>query len=701
MRPLSRLAPLAVIALFLFLPLPLFAAEGAAAGHWEGAIDIPGSPLDVSVDLSQMNGAWSGAISIPLQNAKDLPLTKISVTGSSVWFSIAGIPGNPTFTGSLSSDSQRITGKFTQGGQTFPFALERKQPPAAAATEALQGFDAFVHSTLAPWQVPGLAIAVVKDGKIAYTQGFGLRDVENDLPVTPDTLFPIGSATKAFTTFTLGTLVDEGKLDWSKPVRNYIPDFQMFDPVATLEMTPLDLVTHRSGLPRHDLVWYNNQDLTRAEIVHRLRYLKPSAEFRQRFQYNNLMFLTAGDLIERLTGKTWEEAVRARVLDPLGMTRTNFSDASSQQDPDFAKPYRTDEGKVVGIPFREVGNMGPAGSIDSSVDEMSHWMIAHLEKGKFDGKQVIQPATLDQIHTPQMFISALPTDADGAPTSYAMGWFVSSYRGHLTLAHGGNIDGFSALVTLYPFDDVGIVVLTNAEGTPLPGIITKHAADRLLALPHRDWNSEALVKKVQGEKVEKEAESKKATFRKNGTHPSHRLEEYAGDYENPGYGVIHVTLAGQTLTATYNGIATPLEHWHYDVFNGVKAADPVFREMKYQFRSDLDGDIASLAAPFEPSVDPIVFTKKPDARMSDAAYLGQFTGEYVLGPQTIRVSLQGSSLILDVSGQPPYELVPAVAGWFDLKGLTGFRARFESDPKSGEVSLVLAQPNGVFTAARK
>jgi CubicO group peptidase (beta-lactamase class C family) len=358
------------------------------AGHWEGAIEIPGMNLKVNIDFSQESDSqWKGDISIPMQKAKDLPLSNIIINGKKVTFAISGVPGDPTFKGAFSEDGNKITGDFTQGGQTFPFALSREKDPASKAKKFLAGFEEVVEEAIKTFKVPGLAISIVKDDKVIFAQGFGYRDIEQKLPMTADSLLAIGSTTKAFTTFILGKLVDEGKLDWDKPVRTYIPWFQLYDPMVGERITPRDLVTHNSGLPRHDLVWYGNYTASRKEFVSRLAYLQPSAGFREIYQYNNLMYLTAGYLIEVLTGKKWEEVVRDMIFEPLGMSRTNISVVDSQKDKDFAQPYLEREGKIEKVPFRNLTNMGPVGSINSSVNEMSKWIMVHLNNGKYRGRQ--------------------------------------------------------------------------------------------------------------------------------------------------------------------------------------------------------------------------------------------------------------------------------------------------------------------------
>ena len=256
----------------------VFAAPGAPSpeGRWQGAIELPGQKLEVVVRIAAgEGGVWSGEIDIPAQGARHLPLSAFDVAASgAIRFSIAGIPGEPTFRGTLSSDGAGATlaGEFTQAGQKFPFRLARAAAAAVSSTKALDGFDAFVDGALQTWNGPGLAVAIVQDGEVVRAKGYGVRDVARNLPVTPDTLFAIGSSTKAFTVMSLAVLVDDGKLDWDTPVQTYLSRFALQDECASAGMTPRDLVTHRSGLPLHDLVWYN-APLTRAELFERLRYL--------------------------------------------------------------------------------------------------------------------------------------------------------------------------------------------------------------------------------------------------------------------------------------------------------------------------------------------------------------------------------------------------------------------------------------------
>lgn len=702
--PVVRLAALLLPALALAVAA-VHAAEPGPAGHWEGAIAIPGQELGVVVDLAPgKDGAWQGEIDIPLQGAKDLALTDVRVEADAVRFAIAGVPGAPTFAGTLSADGQSIAGDFTQGGAAFPFTLTRKGDAALAGRktveELLAGFDAFVEAQMKEWKVPGVAVAIVKDGKVVLERGYGQRDVKGALPVDANTLFAIGSSTKAFTALGLAILVDEGKLEWDTPVVHYLPDFRLQDETATKLMTPRDLVTHRSGLPRHDLMWYGS-GFTRDEMYDRLQYLQPSASVRNRFQYQNLMYMTAGILAGELAGTGWEAFTRERILLPLGMESTVFSVPDAAKTGNVSKPYelKKETEELSEMAYRDIQALGPAGTIFSSANDMGQWLKLQLGDGTLDGTAVVSATQLAETHEPQM-VGETPFVFPEKPiVLYGLGWFVQPYRGHARIHHGGNIDGFSAMVSLMPEENAGAAILTNLNATPLAMILADAIHDRLLALEPVDWSARFKARREQGKALAKESEKAQGSERRAGTKPSHPLADYAAEYEHPAYGVLTVTASGrpEALAMSYNGFAPPLEHWHYDVF---RVTDTDLKGALIAFGGNLRGDIETVTVPLETSVDPIVFTRRAPASMSDPAFLDRFAGAYALGPQTITVARRGRALVASIPGQPTYELVPYRGTEFNLKGLKGFSIRFlEQDGKVTGANVI--QPDGVYEAKRK
>lgn len=705
----KRMFSVWLLVAFLISCCGSFLAEAAVpaelTGKWEGAIKIPGGALDVKLAFS---GNDAGTISIPAQGAKDLALEKVVLDGKKATFAIKGVPGNPVFSGTFSDDGDSIAGDFTQGGGTIPFELKRAPDAKAASAGSLEGLDQFLDKAREEWQVPGLAVAIIKGSDVVYAKGFGFRDVDKKLPATENTLFPIGSATKAFTTFVMGQLADEGKLDFDRPVINYLPEFRLYDTFLTERITPRDLVTHRSGLPRHDLLWYGNTPRTREDMVRRLAYLPNNKDLRSAWQYNNLMFLTAGVLEERLTGKSWEDNIRERILVPLGMKRTTLRNTDSEKDSDFALGYRlNDENDTVErMDFRDITTMGPAGSICSSVTEMSEWVKLNLSDGAAGGKRLIKESTLQDLHTPQMSMGeGSPENPQIIPVGYAMGWFVDVFGGNRRLHHGGNIDGFSAMVAFLPREDVGVVVLTNMNGTGLPETVARHVFDRMTGAKPTDWNALALARRNAALKQAKEAKSKLTDTRKPGTRPSHPLADYAGQYEHPGYGIIEVSEVASSgdpsLSFTFNGIVTPLEHWHYDVFSGKRnEEDRTFEGFKVQFESGLDGEIDSLRAQMESAEEPFEFKRLGDANLRDLKFLERLTGDFTIDTQAVKFSIVGNVLTATLAGQPVYELEPARHNTFRIKELPGFTIQFVAGENGAFDEAKFVQPNGVFTAKR-
>lgn len=573
----------------------------------------------------------------------------------------------------------------------FPVAAQEKNP--------LDGFEEFVLDVMKDWTVPGLAISIVKDGKLLYAEGFGFRDIEKGLEVTPDTLFAIGSCTKAFTATAMGILVDLGKLDWDKPVKEYIPRFKLDDPFASERMTPRDLVCHRSGLPRHDFVWYGSS-ATREELVERLQHLQPSQDFRTLFQYQNLMFMTAGYLTGQISQMPWEDFIQKHILDPLDMKNSNFSVETSKKAPDFALPYSAEDKKTKNIPFRNIDTVGPAGSINSSVREMANWLMLNLNKGKFGDKQIVSENNLKEVHSPQMIASNAISNPELFYSLYGMGWMITAYRGQLLLTHGGGIDGFTASVTFMPNKKIGLCILTNLGGNPTPTIVGYNVYDRLLGMDEVSWNERMKKQREQAEKAAEKRDKEKDTDRKLNTSPSHSLEDYAGKFEHPGYGIFTVTKEGERLEAKYNSSEWVLTHYHYDTFEASSESDDSGTKISYF--SDEKGNIVSLSISMESAVDDIIFTRQADESMRDKEFLSQFIGEYVFDNMTALVAFKDDqTLTMTVPNQPIYELVPYKGTEFNLKNLSGFSVEFIFDESGKVIEMKSKQPNGVFTAKKK
>ncbi|MEZ5977730.1 MAG: serine hydrolase [Planctomycetota bacterium] len=698
---MERLAP-SLFVLLVTTALPLARAQEAdspPSGHWEGRIE--GAGLDFDVDLAWKDGALVGDLSIPAQRLRDHALSELTFEDGAVGFLIGGVPGDPRFAGVLDEAGDRIEGTFTQGGLEFEFWLAASATTSQQAAERLADLDEWMAAELKRFRVPGATIAVVWRGETVLAKGYGKRDAEKDLPVTADTLFAIGSTTKAFTTFVLAQAVEEGLLDWDEPVVTWIPELDLWDDYAERHITLRDMCSHRSGLPRHDLLWYLQPDLSREELVARLAHLEPSAGFREKWQYNNLMFLTAGHVLERVTGKSWEQNVRERVLDPLGMTNTAFGPREAATRADFAVPHDRKRGKDVVIPFRDLTAIGPAGSIHSSANDMARWLAMLLAQGEYGGGRLLPAAALLELATPVSVIPTLSFGDEAGPTAYGLGWMIDTVQGRLRVHHGGGIDGFVTEVELYPNDDLGIFVATD-RASALPSIAAAHLAERLLGLEERDRAQIAAAQTEQVESIVDASARARARERVADAPPAHELAEYAATYAHPSYGRIEVGLGEGVLEMRYGTVVAPLEHRHFEVFAiGESESGAEVEGLELQFVGDLAGHVTRLEVRLEPSVAPIVFERAPDARLSDPAFLARLVGAYELPALRIDVSLEGTRLAMDVSGQGRFTLEPSTFGRFTSPQLEGYAVRFDFDDEAGPAStIVLLQPNGTFRAKR-
>ena len=486
-------------------------------------------------------------------------------------------------------------------------------PPAAALAETqdpFAGFDAFVAQVMEDWQIPGVAVGVIHDGEVVLAKGFGYRDVENRLPVTEHTTMAIGSNSKSFTVTLMAMLVDQGKLEWDKPVRDYLPDFRLYDDFATTEMTPRDLVTHQSGLPRHDNVWYGRPG-TRADFFAKLRYLKPNASFRSRYQYQNLMFMTAGYLTERVSGSDWNDLVDDWIFTPLGMDRSNTSVRDSPASGDHALPYVLRDGDLTRVPFRVIDEIGPAGSINSNVTEMLAYIQTHIDGGTFGGHLLLSEENSARMQQPHFAMPGESEFPELGQASYGLGLRVSSYRGHKMVAHGGGIDGFISSMSWLPRKKIGVMVLTNRSGdmNPVPVMIAYNVYDRLLGLSELDWNDRNLKQRAEQSARAEETAREQETKRVPGTRPSHDPAAYAGRYDHPGYGSMEVKTRDGGLEILYDDFRLDLEHFHYDIFRITSPPNIVPVTGLVMFSTGADGTVATVAIPFEPNGADIVFER--------------------------------------------------------------------------------------------
>jgi CubicO group peptidase (beta-lactamase class C family) len=569
-----------------------------------------------------------------------------------------------------------------------------------SAKASLAGFDQYITKAMKDWKDPGLAIAVIKDDSIVLMKGYGTRTMGKVEPVDEHTLFAIGSSSKAFTSTLVAMLVDQGKMHWDDPATAYLPGMQLFDPYVTRELTVRDLLTHRSGLTRGDVMWYAT-DYNRDEILRRVRFLKPTWSVRSRFGYQNIMYLAAGQAAAHVAGTSWDDLVKARIFAPLGMTESNTSIRDLAGKSNVATPHTEVDDTLITVPWHNIDNIGPAGSINSNVADMIKWVRFQLAQGKVGGRSLVSVSALGETHTAQMTIPVGPDSRQANPythlEAYGMGWFLQDYRGRELDQHGGNIDGMSAMVAIMPEERIGLVILTNANGSPVPTIALYRVLDGLLGEPARDWSGEFKKQFDKAVAQGKEAQQKRLAERAVGTKPSLSLDRYAGVYSDSMYGDVTVRMDNGGLRLTYGtAFDGTLEHWHYDTFRANWNSRAIAKNF-VTFALGPDAKVRSLD--FEGIGS---FDRKPDAPDTTrkialaATEAGKLTGTFVSETPalTIEVSYDGE-LKLTVPGQPVYTLLADSPTRFRLTG-TGVPGGFylEYEMANGAVKNVkLVQPS--------
>lgn len=577
-----------------------------------------------------------------------------------------------------------------------------RQHDQAAADARLDGFDTLVEETLRQWKVPGVAVSIVKDGRIVLAKGYGVRDPATDHPMTQDTIFPIASMSKAFTSFSAGLLLDEGRLSFDAPVSTYLQGFAMRDPAATVGLTLRDMLSHRSGLPRHDAIYWHNSRLSREGLLARVPHLDPTHPLRAKFQYNNIMFMLAGLAIERRAGMSWEALATERIFQPLDMDRTFFGYERAVADPDHAGGREVVAGKLVNVPLiRNTTLRSPVGGVYSTAGDLANWMLVHLDQGRFNGRQVIQPATLAEMHRTQMPTGATVRDTEYVPVGYGLGWFTDIYRGRQLVQHGGNLPGVSTMVAMLPSEQLGVTVLVNHGASELRDALTRRIMDRFLGEQNKDWLREALARKRARENEEGGARERKGASRVAGARPSHNLGDYAGAYHHPGYGPLTVQLIDDRLVGRYNDDTSSLSHWHYDVFTAdTEDVENSWVDGRIQFVSDFAGRVSGVQFALEPTLPPILFARQPEARLSDPAYLQGLAGTYELAGSKVTVRLSGNRLSWTVAGGAPAALVPALGDGFVHERQREVRIAFRTDSTGRATGLTYTDSSGVYEAKR-
>lgn len=471
-------------------------------------------------------------------------------------------------------------------------------------------FDAYIREVLEAFDVPGMAVGVVRNGEVLLSKGYGIKQMGKTEPVDQHTLFPIASNSKAFTATALALLVEEGKLDWDAPVIRYLPEFRMSESYVTEHLTVRDLLVHRSGLSPYagDLLQFPPTDYTREALVEKLRYLPLSTSFRSTYAYDNVLYLVAAEVIRAVSGQRWEEFVKERIFRPLKMHESlayfsGFHEASNK-----ASSHAPVEGQVQHLENFKAQGLGdisnPAGGISSNVTDMCRWLITQLDSGRSaEDYRLFTPATARELWTGVTPIPVTEVPSWIAPaqtdlSSYALGFRVYTYRGEKMVTHGGKLDGFVSFVNMVPGKNLGIVVLTNQESTNAYYSVVNHLLDYYLDKPEFDWI--AGYRKQETLKFQRiaRAETRAESQRDPNSKPALPLSGYTGVFRDAWYGKVRIEEAGGKLMVDFTHspeLVGEMEFWQYNTFI-VRWRNRELRADAYlTYNLDENGKVTSIA----------------------------------------------------------------------------------------------------------
>lgn len=564
--------------------------------------------------------------------------------------------------------------------------------------ERLQGFDAYMEKLLKDWNAPGVGVGIVAGDKLIFVKGYGYRDYENKIPITPTTLFPIGSNTKLFTAVAAGLLVEKGKLTWDEPIREAIPALRFYSNELNNSVTLRDMLAHRTGITRHDRIWYQRDSLSRKDLFNRMKYFKPDAALRQKFLYNNIMYAAVGYIIELVSGMTWEAFVRERLFGPLKMRTTVYTIADMLKQSDYGVPFteKRDSQDLYKIPYyEETESIAPAGAIISSIEELSHWLTALMNEGKYDGQQVLPPSVLGATLEPAIALPNVEGETgwwEKLNPVYGMGRMVASYRGHLVADHRGGIDGFYSQVSCLLQKNIGVAVFAMGDHcAQLPVVVTYNLYERLLELPHTPWSERWLQVSQKDKQASKEARAKAGAERIPNTCPSHPLADYAGEYEHQAYGLLTIDMKDGHLQFNFGRIKLPLTHFHFDRFD--TPDDERLGKHSVNFFTNPQGDVNQAFLSLDEA--DVTFTRR--AETLDPELLLQLVRTYEApsGFAFQVVLKEDGFLYLVIPGQPEEKLIPYKGVVFSIQRFSNMT--FEFVLENGQVTaLKQKDPSGEY-----
>lgn len=574
----------------------------------------------------------------------------------------------------------------------FSLSIRAQQPaPQIDVNQKLAGFDAFMEKTLKDWNAPGIGVGIVIGDKLVFAKGYGYRDYEKKLPITAQTMYPIASNTKLFTAMAAGMLVEEGKLTWDRPIKESVPTIEFYNSYLNSTITLRDMLAHRTGITRHDSIWYKS-DYSTKELFERLKYLDPKESPRTIFLYNNMMYAGVGYTIQLQSGKTWADFVRERIFQPLGMTHTVYAIKDMLKQPDYGVPFteKRDSFELYKIPYYEdTDGLAAAGAIISNIEDMSHWLIALMNNGMYNGKQVLPAKAVNATLEPAI---ALPNGAaltrgwwEVLNQAYGMGRWTASYRGHLIAFHGGDLPGFHSQISYMPQEHIGVIVFVIGNHTaPLYNPISYNVYERLLGMDLTPWTDRLLKIRLANKKAGTEARGKAGFGRVANTKPSHDLTEYVGDYDHPAYGTLKISMKDNALRFDFHKIGLPLSHFHYDRFDSPD--DEEEGKWSINFSTNPQGDIDKATVSLDEGE--VTFVRR--AAKLDEAVAQRLAGNYETpsGGKFQVAYRPGVGLFVVRVGAPDQILVP-------YKGL-----KFKI-PEFADVIIEFVEENGQSTAMKQ
>lgn len=576
------------------------------------------------------------------------------------------------------------------------------QDDSAKVAQKLQGFDAYMEKVLKDWNGPGIGVGIVVNDKLVFAKGYGYRDYEKKLPITSTTLFPIASNTKLFTAVAAGFLVEEGKLTWNQPIRQSVPTIEFYNNELNHTVTLRDMLAHRTGITRHDSIWYKS-DFNEPELFAKLKYLEPKEPLRQLFLYNNMMYAGVGQSIHLQSGKPWSDYVREKIFRPLEMNSTVYSIADMLKQPDYGVPFteKRDSMEIYKIPYYEdTTGLAAAGAIISNIEDMSHWLIALMNDGKYAGKAILPAKVLQATLEPAIALPNTAAETRGwwevLNRTYGMGRQTAVYRGHPITYHGGDLPGFHSQVSYMPNQRIGVIVFVIGDHlAPLYNPISYNVYERLLGMEQTPWTDRLLDIRLKNKKANQEARSKAGAGRVADTKPSHSLGDYVGEYEHPAYGLLKIGLKNNQLQFGFHKIQFEMSHFHYDRFD--TPDDEQDGKWSVNFTTNPQGEIDKATMSLDEAE--AVFTRRAPTLDDDLVKRLVGTYETPSGGKFQVVAKPGSGLYVLFPGAPEQKLIPYKGLKFRVQEFADVVLEFVEE--NGQIkTLKQTDPSGEYTFKR-